>query len=304
MNTLKKLQGIIPPMVTPLLDRDTLDTEGLERLIEHIIAGGVHGLFLLGTTGEAPSLSYKLRYELIEKATARINSRVPVLVGISDTSFTESINVAKKAADCGADAVVLAPPYYFTAGQPELIEYVEHLCDELPLPMYLYNMPGCTKINLEPKTIVELSRLEKIIGLKDSSGNLTYFNTVKTLLAGREDFSLLVGPEELLAQSVLLGADGGVNGGANLFPTLYVELYNASVAGDLAKVRELHAKVMGISTTIYRVGQYGSSFMKGVKCALKIKGICSDYMEEPFHRFRPAEAEKIRQFLEKEFGGQ
>jgi 4-hydroxy-tetrahydrodipicolinate synthase len=284
MNTLKKLQGIIPPMVTPLLDRDTLDTEGLERLIEHIIAGGVHGLFLLGTTGEAPSLSYKLRYELIEKATARINSRVPVLVGISDTSFTESINVAKKAADCGADAVVLAPPYYFTAGQPELIEYVEHLCDELPLPMYLYNMPGCTKINLEPKTIVELSRLEKIIGLKDSSGNLTYFNTVKTLLAGR--------------------ADGGVNGGANLFPTLYVELYNASVAGDLAKVRELHAKVMGISTTIYRVGQYGSSFMKGVKCALKIKGICSDYMEEPFHRFRPAEAEKIRQFLEEEFGGQ
>ncbi|MFI4911522.1 MAG: dihydrodipicolinate synthase family protein [Sedimentisphaeraceae bacterium JB056] len=300
MTNTEKLKGIIPPMITPLLDRNTLDVEGLEKLVEHILGGGVHGLFLLGTTGEAPSLSYKLRYELIEKATAFIGSRVPVLVGISDTSFTESVNVAKKAADCGADAVVLAPPYYFTAGQPELVEYVEHLCQELPLPMYLYNMPGCTKINLEPDTVAELSKLDKIVGLKDSSGNLTYFNTVKTLLADRDDFSLLVGPEELLAQSVLLGADGGVNGGANIFPSLYVELYKASVAGDLAKVRELHAKVMQISTTIYRVGKYGSSFMKSVKCVLKLKGICSDYMEEPFHKFRPAEVEKIKRFLEQE----
>jgi dihydrodipicolinate synthase/N-acetylneuraminate lyase len=111
------LRGIIPPMITPLLDRDTLDVTGLERLIEHILGGGVHGLFILGTTGEAPSLSYRLRYELIDRACKQVNDRVPVLVGITDTCFTESINTANKARDAGAHAVVLAPPYYFPAGQ-------------------------------------------------------------------------------------------------------------------------------------------------------------------------------------------
>ena len=104
------LRGIIPPLVTPLLDRDTLDIAGLERLIEHILSGGVHGLFILGTTGEAPSLSYRLRYELIERTCSLVKGRVPVLVGITDTSFTESVNTAVKAKDAGAQAVVLAPP--------------------------------------------------------------------------------------------------------------------------------------------------------------------------------------------------
>ena len=293
-----KLRGIVPPLVSPLLNRDAIDAEGLDNLIEHVLGGGVHGLFLLGTTSEAPGLSYKLRYELIERATAQVNGRVPVLVGITDTSFSESLNVAKKAADCGADAVVLAPPYYFSAGQPELIEYVEHLCEQLPLPVYLYNMPGCTKIHITPETIVHLSKIEKIIGYKDSSGDLVYFNKVQQLLSDRDDFSLLVGPEELLAQSVLFGADGGVNGGANLFPELYVSLYNAAAAGDLETARKLHRKVIRISLTLYNVGRFGSSFIKGLKCALKLKGVCSDYMTDPFHKFRDAEVEKIKSLLQ------
>ncbi|MHC4569171.1 MAG: dihydrodipicolinate synthase family protein, partial [Planctomycetota bacterium] len=96
------LRGIIPPLVTPLLDRDTLDTAGLERLIEHVLAGGVHGLFILGTTGEAPSLSYRLRYEVIDRVCGQVAGRVPVLVGITDTSFVESANIARKAEDAGA----------------------------------------------------------------------------------------------------------------------------------------------------------------------------------------------------------
>ena len=102
--------GIIPPMVTPLTDRDALDAAGLERLIEHILGGGVHGLFILGTTGEGPSLSYRLRRELIERTCRQVRRRVPVLVGITDTAFVESVNVARWAADAGADAVVTAPP--------------------------------------------------------------------------------------------------------------------------------------------------------------------------------------------------
>src|SRR6266700_4525518 len=136
------LTGIIPPMITPLRGRDELDVPGLEKLIENILAGGVNGLFILGTTGEGPSLSYRLRRELVERVCRQVKQRVPVLVGITDTAFVESINVARASADAGADAVVVAPPYYLPEAQPELREYLEHLVAELPLPLFLYNMPA------------------------------------------------------------------------------------------------------------------------------------------------------------------
>ena len=147
------LSGIIPPLVTPLLDDDVLDVEGLQRLIEHLIAGGVHALFVLGTTGESQSLSYKLRVEMIKNTCRIAKGRLPVLVCISDTSIVESVNLACLAADHGADAVVSAPPYYFATGQPELIEFYEHLLPQLPLPLFLYNMPTHTKVSFAPATI-------------------------------------------------------------------------------------------------------------------------------------------------------
>lgn len=294
----KPLRGIIPPMVTPLLDRDTLDAAGLERLIEHILSGGVHGLFILGTTGEAPSLSYRLRHELIEHVCGQVNKRVPVLVGITDTSFIESLNIARKASDAGAQAVVLAPPYYFPAGQPELLEYLKHLVPQLPLPVLLYNMPNCAKPSFELQTVEATLAIAGIVGIKDSSADMVYFHKLQSLLKERPDFSLLMGPEELLADAILSGGHGGVCGGANLIPHLYVELYNAARSKELPKVEALHKKVMQISTTVYSVGQYESSFLKGLKCALSWMGICSDFIAEPFHRFRTAERDIIRQHLE------
>ena len=297
----KPLRGIIPPVVTPLLDRDKLDVGGLERLIEHIIAGGVHGLFFLGTTGEAPSLSYRLRNEIIERVCKQVKGRLPVLIGITDTSFVESVNLANKACDNGAQAVVLAPPYYFPAGQLELIEYLEHITAELPLPLYLYNMPSFTKMVFEPKTIRAAADFKGIAGIKDSSGDMIYFHQLQVLLKDYPEFSLLTGREELLGESVLLGCHGGVCGGANVIPELYVELYNAAYAKDLPKVEELHQKVMKFSNTIYKVGRYQSSYLKGLKCALSCVGICGDFMAEPFHRFRHEEHERIEQYV-KELG--
>ena len=295
------LRGIIPPMITPLLDRDTLDVAGLERLIEHILSGGVHGLFILGTTGEAPSLSYRLRYELIERVCGQVKGRVPVLVGITDTCFTESLNTANKARDAGAQAVVLAPPYYFPAGQAELLEYIEHLAPELPLPLFLYNMPSLTKAVFEPQTVRAAAQISGIAGIKDSSGNMVYFHQLQSLLRDYPDFSLLVGREELLAETILLGGHGGVCGGANLIPKLYVDLYNAARSRDLPAIEPLHEKVMQISTTIYSVGRYGSSYLKGLKCTLSCMNICSDFLAEPFHRFRREEHDKIQQYV-KELG--
>ena len=297
----RPLRGIIPPLVTPLLDRDTLDAAGLERLIEHILAGGVHGLFVLGTTGEAPSLSYRLRYELIERVCGQVKGRVPVLVGITDTSFVESVKIARKARDAGAQAVVLAPPYYFPAGQAELLEYLRHLTPELPLPVFLYNMPSYTKLVYEPETIRAAADFPGIAGIKDSSGNMIYFRRLQSLLKDHPDFSLLIGREELLAEAVLFGGHGCVCGGANLIPQLYVDLYNAACSKDLPKVEFLHKKVMELSNAIYNVGRYESSFLKGLKCALSCMGICSDFLAEPFHRFRRAEHDRIQQYV-KELG--
>jgi dihydrodipicolinate synthase/N-acetylneuraminate lyase len=294
----KPMRGIIPPMVTPLKSRDELDVAGLERLIEHILAGGVHGLFILGTTGEAPSLSYRLRRELVERACRQVAGRVPVLVGITDTAFVESVNMAKYAADAGAQGVVLAPPYYFPAGQEELLEYLQHLTAELPLPLFLYNMPSMTKLVFEPATVRRALDIPGIVGLKDSSCNMVYFHRLQRLLRERPDFSLLVGPEELLGETVMLGGHGGVNGGANLFPQLYVHLYDAAVAGNRDRVEALHEIVMQISDTIYSTGRHSSSFLKGLKCALALEGICNDFLAEPFHRFRDAERDRVRAALE------
>jgi len=287
-------RGIIPPMITPLAGRDALDVPGLERLVEHILAGGVHGLFVLGSTGEAPSLGHRLQKELVERVSKLLAGRVPLLVGITDTSFTDSVALAQHAAEQGADAVVLAPPYYFPADQPELVEYITHLVAEMPLPLFLYNMPSFTKLSFDPETVLRLAELPGIAGLKDSSGSMTYFHRLQFLLAkARPDFALFVGPEELLGESVFLGASGGVCGGANLKPRLYVDLYDAAIAGQHDRVAELHQEVMQISGNIYQVGRHASRYLKGLKCALNCLEICSDFMAEPFHKFRAEERQKI-----------
>ena len=291
-------KGIISPLVTPLLDNDTLDIEGLERLIEHTISGGVNGVFILGTTGEFASLSYRLRIELIKRTCSKVRNRIPVLVGITDSAFQESLNLANVASDSGADAVVLSPPYYYASGQPELLEYLERIMKQMPLPLFIYNMPVHTKVIFEPETVKASAEIPGIIGLKDSSANLVYLNQVRFLLKDRSDFTFMVGPEELTSEFVLMGGHGGVNGGANMFPELYVELYDASVNRDFERIMSLQQKVMQISTTIYSVGQYGSSYLKGLKCALSVMGICNDFMAEPFRKFKDPERQKIQQLLE------
>ena len=293
----QQFRGIIPPMVTPLKEWDTLDQDGMVRLIDHILSGGVHGLFLLGTTGEAPSLSHRLRKEIIQRALDQIKERIPVLVGITDTSFDESINLAEYAAEKGASAVVLAPPYYFPAGQLELLEYLEHLVPRLPLPLFLYNMPTHTKLFFEPETVKAASEIPGVIGLKDSSANMVYFHQLQQIFKDQNDFRLFIGPEELLGETLVLGGHGGVCGGGNLIPELYVELYEKSIEGDFKKMGILHERIMQISTTIYSVGKYKSSYLKGLKCSLALMGICDDFMAEPFHRFRVSERNMIRQYL-------
>ena len=297
----KPLSGIVPPLVTPLLDNETVDIESLERLIEHLIAGGVHGLFVLGTTGEEQSLSYKVRETMIRES-CRINAgRLPILVCITDTSIVESIKLANVAKECGADGLVSAPPYYFATGQPELAQFYEELVPQLPLPVFLYNMPSHVKVSFAPTTVARLAKMPQVVGLKDSSANAVYFQSV--MYAVRKvnpNFAMFCGPEEITGELVLMGADGGVNGGANMFPGLYVAMYNAAKAHDIKTLVSLQQRIMQISSTIYTVGNHGSSYLKGLKCACQQLGIINnDFVASPFYKFEQPERDKITLALAK-----
>lgn len=292
------IRGVIPPLITPLKDRDTLDVGGLERLVVHLLSGGVDGLFILGTTGEGPSLSHRLQRDLVTSTARMLDGRLPLYVGITDTSLVESIELARFAAAAGADAVVAAPPFYFPAGQTELRHWYDELLDGLPLPLLLYNMPGCTKIALERETLSVLMEHEQVVGLKDSSGDMAYLKSVLGLVAEkRPDWPLLVGPEHLLADAVALGAAGGVPGGANLAPRLFVELFQAASARDTQSLEELQTRVERLQE-LYSIGKYGSAFVKGVKCALELCGVCSGQLAAPFDAFRAPERRRVSAWLD------
>ena len=292
------IHGLIPPVITPLADRDTLDVVGLERLLDHLVAGGVHGIFVLGTTGEGPSLSHRLQREMVKTTAELLRGRLPLYVGITDTSLVEALNLARFSAEAGADAVVAAPPFYFAAGQTELKHWFDLLLADLPLPLLLYNIPSCTKIAIEPETIEALIHHEKVIGLKDSSGDLDYLKRAIDL-ADRErpGWPVLVGPEHLLGDAIGLGAVGGVAGGGNLVPRLFVSVYEAAKTGNIDELARLQTLVAQLQE-LYTIGKYGSAFLKGVKCALDLSGVCSGLLAAPFDAFHPPERERVRAWME------
>ena len=144
---------------------------------------------------------------------------------------------------------------------------------------------------------MELGKHQNIVGLKDSSGNIGYFNACRYAMRERPDFSILMGPEEAMGEAVLMGASGGVAGGANIFPRLFADLYNAALAKDVDRVRMLQERVMKSSSLLYGVGHHNSSFVKGVKCALSLMGVCGDTLAEPREPFNAVDRERIRASL-------
>jgi dihydrodipicolinate synthase/N-acetylneuraminate lyase len=294
----RPITGIIPPVLTPLLSRDRLDASAFDRLLNFLIDGGSSALFVLGSTGESPGLSGRLRREVIDRACAIAGRRVPLLVGITDTSFEESLQLAEYGAKAGATALVLSPPYYFNLGQPAFLGYLERLLPLLPLPVYLYNIPSLTKLSIAPETVRAASQMPNVYGLKDSSGSLEYFVAVKSLMADSPDFALLAGVEEMLAEMIPLGAHGGVCGGANLNPRLYVDLFEAAMRGDTERTRSLQRTVMTISEGVYRTGEPESSYLRGLKCAASMLGFGNGLMAEPYFALGGQEREEIRSALE------
>jgi len=290
------LSGIIPPIVTPLISNTELDVQGLKNLINHILDGGVHGVFILGTTGEATNLDYNLRKEFINLTCGFVNKKVPVVVGITDTCMQGSLEIAHAAKNAGADALVISSPYYLPISQNEFIYYLEELVPRLPLPFMMYNMPGCTKMHMSLNTVRKAKELGAI-GIKDSSGNLPYLLSLIEEFKDSPEFAVIAGSEIFIPETIKAGGHGAVAGGANIFPSLFVELYNACVNYDTEKIDLLRQKLVEIEEKIYNVGAHSSKYIKTIKSALSAMGICNDFVAMPFHRFDAAKTNQIKQNL-------
>ncbi len=295
-----KISGIIPPLITPLTGHLSLDQKALERIIDHVIQGGVDGIFLLGSTGEGPSLTHEVKKHVIESGVKWVSDRVPVFINITSTSHTDSIRLAEFSSLPGADYAVLAPPYYFDMSQGELLRYCTAVADQSPIPILLYNIPLYAKTKFEPGTVWQLAAHENIVGIKDSSGSINY---IHQLLKERksEHFSILVGPELLLGESLLLGCDGGVCGGANLYPGLFSKFYAAAVKKKQERISMYQKLLEQLNTRVYQAADSPMSISIGLKYILAQKGICSAQMALPVYDALSVNQKHLLDELDREF---
>ncbi|MAT73295.1 MAG: dihydrodipicolinate synthase family protein [Planctomycetaceae bacterium] len=296
---LQPIRGIVPPLATPLTAAGEVDVPALARLVDHVIAGGVHGLFALGTTGEGPSLAAAEQRLVLSTVAAQADGRVPVLAGVSAASLGESLALAAHAADCGCDAIVATPPFYFAVSQAAIADYYRQLARTAPLPTVLYNMPAVAKLTIEPETISQLIDEPGIVALKDSSGDLNYFAAALRAVSRRVDFPVLVGPEHLLARTLAMGGAGGVCGGANIFPTVFASLYDAHLCDDAPRVAAAH-QLVELIQKVYAAGGPLSvpSVIAQCKAALEARGLCRRTTKPPIAAATDAQAAQVAQIVQ------
>lgn len=295
MNSTQAFQGIFPPMITPLNPDFSLDAVHTEKLIEHLIEGGVHGIFIIGTTGESASISLDVKSDLIRLTCKKVNGRVPILVGITECSFVQSLDLAAIAFESGASALVAAPPFYINIDQTELINYYQKLADAVKLPLFLYDMPSHTKVKIDVESAVVLSEHPNIIGLKDSTGIKENYLALCEAFKDQPEFKLFIGPEEILAASLEMGGHGGVCGGGNLFPKLYVSVYEAFQRNEMEKVQSLQETILFLSENIYQNGTYKSSYLKGLKASLSFEDLCDRTLALPLFPYSEEENANLQE---------
>ena len=292
----REVYGIIVPLVTPLLAQDTLDIQGLERLIDHVLLGGVHAVYLLGGCGEGPSLSTKVKRELVSHTCKRVRGRVPILVGITDCAFAESVALAEHAHEVGADGLVVAPPHYYLTSQSELASFVRHLHHELRLPMILQNAPAHAPCQFEMETLACLLDLPLLSGICVAGRDSDRLARWASLLAQHPTCSLLVENEAMLDQALQGGASGVLAEGANLFPELFVGWYDAIQCGDSERACAYQSVVQQLES-LYRIGSHAST-VKSAKAGLSYLNICGDLAAEPFQPLDESENAVLAAIIE------
>lgn len=226
------LRGVIPPIATPLTPDRAVDEQSFRSLIDAQIDAGVHGLFVLGSTSEAPLLDIASQDTVIATAVDQVAGRVPVLAGCIDFSTARVIDRGTRARELGADGIVVCPPFYVTPSRQEIVRHYELVHDAVGLPILAYDIPSATHVKLERPVLRELAQSGAITALKDSSGQDANFRGVVLDNRDLPEFRIFTGSELTADNAMFVGATGLVPGLGNVDAAGFVRLYDAAVAGD------------------------------------------------------------------------
>jgi len=288
-----KLDGIIVPLVTPLQADESLDEHGLTKLLEHVIAGGVSGVFVLGSSGEGPALPDETKERLVRATSEQCQGRVPVLVGAFGVGTRQTIDLAKRLLRQGGDAVVVNAPFYFSLNQDEIAAHAITVARALDAPTMFYNIPQMSKTITEPATVARMAETREIIAVKDSWGDMTRFQNLLAIKYTRPDFEVYQGAEGVAALSIARGANGAVLGLANVAPKLCCDIFTAARSGDWARAWQLQERLM----VLWKLHTHGQ-WLPCLKLALNQLGICEHYTAAPFTTLHADAEQTIRTDLQ------
>ena len=279
------IQGIIPPVATPMQANEDLDLPRLKWFLDHLIGAGVHGVFVLGTNSEFYAMDEKEKQTVIATAVEHVRGRVPVFAGTGAESTREAVRLTKMAEKEGVQGVSVITPYFVAPSQQEIIDHYRRIAENTSLPVILYNNPAtCGGVKIDVDSVVRLAGIANIVGIKDSSGDLQ--NTNEMIQAVPERFSVLMGRDTLIYQALIWAARGAVPASANIAPQLAVEIYEAFRRGDhaAAKAAQIRLNPVRLSLTL-------GTAPGGVKAALNLLGLSIGPSRAPVG---PLSAEKLQ----------
>jgi 4-hydroxy-tetrahydrodipicolinate synthase len=281
-----KLKGVYPAMVTPLTPEENVDKAAMRRVVRYCLEGGVHGLLVLGSTGEFPAMTDAMRKDAIETTLDEVQGKVPVLIGCGEPGTQRTIEQVKAAARTKADGVLVTIPYYFPLDQAAVIRHYEMVAESSELPVVIYNFPQMTKITMTPDTVAKLAAHPNIIGVKDSAGDFVSMQRYLEVTADA-DFAVMSGNPALGLSAYQLGAKGGIFAGCSLVPKLCADVYNAFIRNDLDSAIALQK----LASLIPLMGGFGPNSAV-IKLGLNRLGVCGMTVSTPLG-LPPGQEEKI-----------
>lgn len=283
-------KGIIPPIVTPLDDNENVNKKVLRRVVEYLIKGGVHGLFSLGSTGEWYGLSFDQKREVIETVMEAIDKRVPVYAGTGAITTKETICLTKLATDIEVDALSVITPVFITPNDQELYNHYQAIASSTDLPIILYNNPGRTGINLNVDLIVKLSKINNIIGIKDSSGDMA--QGAEYIRRTDDNFAVLAGRDTLIYGFLAYGGKGAIAATANIVPQIVVKIYEEYQKGNYEEALKAQFQLAPL-----RMAFSLGSFPVVIKEGLKLLGIDVGFTLRPVESLTKEAREKLKEVL-------
>ncbi len=287
------LHGIIPPLVTPFRPDESLDLPGLKAHIDFLLGKRVHGIFVLGTTGEFYALDEAEKQRVVACTIEHVAGRAPVYVGTGAETTREVVRLTKMAEREGADGVSVITPYFLKPTQAELYDHFRLVAESTSKSVVLYNNPAtCAGLSIEPDTVARLAELPNIIGIKDSSGDLQ--NTIEIIRRVPPQFSVLNGRDTLIAAALMFGAKGAIPASCNIAPEFCVEIYEKFVAGDLNGAKAVQALLHPIRTAMSLGTGNGA-----VKEAMAILGRPVGPNRRPIAPLSDEKRARLREILEK-----